>query len=80
MSDWQTVGEWMWENKASYNGLSVLPFDNGNYKQAPFEDITKEVFESWKVACSELDLSRVFEPDDVQICRPRLPVPVAHVR
>ena len=21
------VGEWMWENKASYNGLSVLPFD-----------------------------------------------------
>ena len=38
--DWQKVGEWMWENKASYNGLSVLPFDNGNYKQAPFEDIT----------------------------------------
>ncbi|HET6539574.1 MAG TPA: hypothetical protein VFG46_03765, partial [Chryseolinea sp.] len=23
--DWQKVGEWMWENKASYNGLSVLP-------------------------------------------------------
>ena len=43
--DWQRVGEWMWENKASYNGLSVLPFDNGNYKQAPFEDISKDVFE-----------------------------------
>ena len=42
--DWQKVGEWMWENKASYNGLSVLPFDNGNYKQAPFEDISKEDF------------------------------------
>ena len=63
--DWQKVGEWMWENKASYNGLSVLPYDNGNYKQAPFEDITKEDFESWKAALSELDLSDVFEPDDV---------------
>ena len=30
--DWEHVGEWMWDNKASYNGLSVLPFDNGNYK------------------------------------------------
>jgi ribonucleoside-triphosphate reductase (thioredoxin) len=62
---WQSVGEWMWENKASYNGLSVLPYDNGNYKQAPFEDITKEVFESLESSLKDLDLSRVFEPDDV---------------
>ena len=63
--DWQSVGEWMWENKASYNGLSVLPHDNGNYKQAPFEDISKEVFESLESSLKDLDLSRVFEPDDV---------------
>jgi ribonucleoside-triphosphate reductase len=63
--DWQSVGEWMWENKASYNGLSVLPYDNGNYKQAPFEDISKEVFESLENSLKDLDLSRVFEPDDV---------------
>ncbi len=63
--DWQKVGEWMWENKASYNGLSVLPFDNGNYKQAPFEDISKEVFESLESSLKDLDLSNVFEPDDV---------------
>lgn len=62
--DWQAVGEWMWENKASYNGLSVLPFDNGNYKQAPFEDITQEAFESLEDSLKDLDLSRVFEPDD----------------
>lgn len=64
-SDWDNVGEWMWENKASYNGLSVLPFDNGNYKQAPFEDISKEVFESLEHSLKDLDLSNVFEPDDV---------------
>jgi len=62
--DWQKVGEWMWENKASYNGLSVLPFDNGNYKQAPFEDITKKDFAMLESSLRELNLSNVFEPDD----------------
>jgi ribonucleoside-triphosphate reductase (thioredoxin) len=63
-NDWQRVGEWMWENQASYNGLSVLPFDNGNYQQAPFEDISKEVFETLEKSLKDLDLSSVFEPDD----------------
>jgi ribonucleoside-diphosphate reductase alpha chain len=62
--DWEKVGEWMWNNKASYNGLSVLPFDNGNYKQAPFEDITEERFYELEKSLSDLDLSRVLEPDD----------------
>lgn len=63
-TDWERVGEWMWENKASYNGLSVLPFDNGNYSQAPFEDITREDFEKLAKNLHEIDLSMVFEPDD----------------
>lgn len=63
--EWKEVGKWMWENKVSYNGLSVLPFDNGNYKQAPFEDITKEEFRQLEKSLRELDLSRVLEPDDL---------------
>jgi ribonucleoside-triphosphate reductase (thioredoxin) len=63
-SDWEAVGEWMWEHKASYNGLSVLPFDNGNYRQAPFEDITGEEFASLEKSLREIDLSMVYEPDD----------------
>ena len=63
-TDWERVGEWMWENKASYNGLSVLPFDNGNYKQAPFEDIGKEDFVKLEKCLRDLNLSKVFEPDD----------------
>jgi ribonucleoside-diphosphate reductase alpha chain len=62
--DWQKVGEWMWLNKASYNGLSVLPFDNGNYRQAPFEDIHEDRFTALEKSLSDLDLSGVFEPDD----------------
>jgi ribonucleoside-triphosphate reductase (thioredoxin) len=62
--DWQRVGEWMWENKASYNGLSVLPFDNGNYKQAPFEDITDEQFNALEKSLKVIDLTEVLEFDD----------------
>lgn len=63
--EWEKVGAWMWENKASYNGLSVLPFDNGNYKQAPFEDITREEFLQLEKSLKELNLARVLEPDDL---------------
>lgn len=62
--EWQRVGEWMWENKASYNGLSVLPFDNGNYKQAPFEDITEERFLELEKSLRGIDTSLVFETED----------------
>ena len=43
--EWYSVGEWMWNNRDYYNGLSVLPYDGGTYMQAPFETITKEKYE-----------------------------------
>jgi len=63
--DWDAVGEWMWENKDDYNGISVLPFDGGTYRQAPFETITKEQYESMLPALRGIDLSRVIENDDL---------------
>jgi len=38
-TDWDSIGKWMWDNKADYNGLSILPHDGGTYVQAPFEEI-----------------------------------------
>ena len=55
----------MWENKESYNGLSVLPFFGGTYSQAPFEDITKEQYDEMVSHLDSIDLSRVVEFDDV---------------
>ena len=43
--EWETVGKWMWENRKFYNGLSVLNYNGGTYRQAPFEDCTKEQYE-----------------------------------
>jgi ribonucleoside-triphosphate reductase len=63
--EWDMAGEWMWENREHYNGLSVLPYDGGSYVQAPFEDITKEQYEQMVKSLHNIDLSKVVEMDDV---------------
>jgi ribonucleoside-diphosphate reductase alpha chain len=63
--EWQEVGEWMWENKQYYNGLSVLPFDGGSYSQAPFEDITEEQYNNLVGYLTSIDLTQVIEEDDL---------------
>ena len=62
--EWQPVGEWMWENKEYYNGLSVLPYSNHTYMQAPFEDVTEEKYEELMKSLSNIDLTKVVELDD----------------
>jgi ribonucleoside-diphosphate reductase alpha chain len=62
--EWDLVGQWMWENRNYYNGLSVLPFDGGTYTQAPFEDCTKETYDKLMKSLSDVDLTQVIEFDD----------------
>ena len=62
--DWELAGEWMWENRDFYNGLSVLPYDGGSYIQAPFEDCTEEEYERLFSKLQSIDLSRVVELQD----------------
>jgi len=62
--EWDLAGEWMWENRNAYNGLSVLPYNGGTYTQAPFEDITKEKYEEMMKSLTNVDLSTVIEVED----------------
>ena len=62
--EWDTVGEWMWENRGVYNGLSVLPHDGGNYIQSPFEDCTREEYEKLASTLTAVNLSQVIEIED----------------
>ena len=62
--EWAPVGEWMWNNKDYYNGLSVLPFWGHTYKQAPFEDIERTEYEARLSSLKNLDLTKVTELDD----------------
>jgi ribonucleoside-triphosphate reductase len=63
-NEWEIVGQWMWDNKEHYNGLSVLPFSDHTYKQAPFEDITEEEYNKRVSALQSIDLTKVIELDD----------------
>ena len=43
-NEWDTLQQWMWDNRTSYNGLSILPYDGGTYADAPFQEVSDEVF------------------------------------
>ena len=62
--DWELAGEWMWENRKHYNGLSVLPYNGGTYQQAPFEDCDISTYESMMKSLSNVDLTKVVELQD----------------
>ena len=62
--EWEQVGQWMWENKETFNGLSVLPYFGGTYTQAPFEDITEEQFNEMAQHLHNIDLSKIVEFSD----------------
>ena len=62
--EWEKVGKWMWDNRETFNGLSVLPYFGGTYTQAPFEDITKEQFEEMAKHLHSIDLSKIVEFSD----------------
>jgi ribonucleoside-diphosphate reductase alpha chain len=62
--DWELAGEWMWDNRKYYNGLSVLPYNGGSYQQAPFEDCDEETYERMMKSLTNIDLSKVVELSD----------------
>ena len=62
--EWDSVGTWMWKNREFYNGISVLPYNGGTYKQAPFEDISKDKYDRLYAELESIDLTKVIELTD----------------
>ncbi len=62
--DWELAGNWMWDNREHYNGLSVLPYNGGTYQQAPFEDCDVEKYESMMKSLSNVNLAKIVELQD----------------
>lgn len=65
-NEWGDVGKWMWENKHTYNGLSVLPYDGGTYKDAPFQDCTEQEYNKRfkKIESDNINLTEIKEDED----------------
>jgi len=61
------VAQWIWENFDICSGISLLPFSDHLYQQAPYEDITAEKYEELLAAMPQgvewIDLGN-FEKED----------------
>lgn len=62
--EWETVGEWVYENKEYFTALSFLPHSEHTYTQAPFETISEERFNELVSHLKAIDLSKVIEIHD----------------
>jgi len=62
--EWDTVGEWMWDNRESYNGISTFPHDPINYEQTPFEECSQETYQQLSAELRNIDLSKISEEED----------------
>lgn len=58
------VGEYLWENRHKYNGISVFPYSGAIYEQAPFEACAKDVYDEYMGYMKELDLTKIREEHD----------------
>ncbi len=54
----------MWENKNSYNGLSVFPYSGKKHIQAPQESFSAQKYASLAKNLKKIDLTKIKEEDD----------------
>lgn len=63
--EWPRIGGFIYDNFDEISGVSFLPFDGGNYKQAPYESITKEEYEKLeKEMIKDINWDLLVEYDD----------------
>ena len=64
--EWLEVAAWVYSRMDSISGVSFLPYDNGTYVQAPYEEITAEQYEALASTMpTALDWSKMQEEIDV---------------
>ncbi len=64
-NEWLDVGAWVWKNFDDISGISFLPYDGGTYRQAPYEECTKEKYEEMLAKMpGEINWDTLIEEDD----------------
>lgn len=64
-NEWAEVGAWAFKHFDEVCGVSFLPFDNGTYQQAPFQEISAEEFAAWPQF--DIDWTMLREGDDLTV-------------
>lgn len=63
--EWPEVGTFVWNNFDWMSGVSFLPYDGGSYRQAPYEECTKEDYEAMlEKIPAHLNWDSIIEVDD----------------
>ena len=64
--EWDDVRDWMWLNRKTYSGISVIPFDGGSYADAPFQVCTKYEYDKRMkyIKDNPIDLTKIKELTD----------------
>jgi ribonucleoside-diphosphate reductase alpha chain len=44
--EWPEVGAWVYKNFDEVTGVSFLPYSGGSYRQAPYEEIDENTYET----------------------------------
>lgn len=66
--EWPSVGAFVWEHFDEMSGVSFLPYDGGSYKQAPYEEITKEKYdEMFAVTPKSINWGMMIEEEDLTV-------------
>lgn len=47
-NEWIEVANWVYKNWEFVGGISFLPYDSGNYKQAPYQEISATDYNQWQ--------------------------------
>ena len=65
--EWLEVGAWVYKHFDEMSGVSFLPYSEHTYKQAPYQECTKEEYEAMlKIMPTDIDWSKLseFEKED----------------
>lgn len=64
--EWIRVADWLYENWEMIGGLSFLPREEHVYALAPYEEISKETYETMAAKFPRIDFSQIllYEKDD----------------
>jgi len=63
--EWMKVGAWVYDHFDEMSGVSFLPYDGGSYRQAPYEAITKDLYDAMLPSIpTHLDWDSLVEMED----------------
>ncbi|MHB8603486.1 MAG: glycyl radical enzyme family protein, partial [Nitrosotalea sp.] len=63
--EWMEVGAWVYKNFGELGGVSFLPYDTGIYRQAPYQEITEDIYQTLLTQIpSEVDWTTLKEESD----------------